>query len=280
MRGAAGAWTASHSLKRSFISYGRRSSVQPAWRAPARGGLEHGFHLVVVERRNRRRKHRAGGDAGAGERLDRPQPPVRRRGARLKPAGEVAVQRRDADEHGAQVFFGHGREQVEVALHQRGFGDDGERVFVRGQYLQNLARDAQFALDRLVRIGIAAQRNRADPVARVAQFLFQQPRRLRLGDQTCLEIEARRQAEVGMARARITVDTAVLATAIRIDGLRERDVGRVVARDDRARGIHADGGFEWRRRLLGAVPAVVCRFMHIRLEASVGIGHRPTSAQR
>ena len=127
-------------------------------RAGARGGLEHGFHLVVVERRNRRRKHRAGGDAGAGERLDRPQPPVRRRGARLKPAGEVAVQRRDADEHGAQVFFGHGREQVEVALHQRGFGDDGERVFVRGQYLQNLARDAQFALDRLVRIGIAAQR--------------------------------------------------------------------------------------------------------------------------
>src|SRR5437879_2261495 len=51
----------------------------------------------------------------------------------------------------------------------------------------------------------------------------------------CLEVQARGKSEVGVARARVAVDAAVLASLIGIDRLRERKVGRVVARDDRAR---------------------------------------------
>ena len=40
-----------------------------------------------------------------------------------------------------------------------------------------------------------------------------------------------------MRRPRVAVDAAVLAALVRIDRLRERDVGRIVARDDRARAL-------------------------------------------
>src|SRR5258706_6962892 len=43
-----------------------------------------------------------------------------------------------------------------------------------------------------------------------------------------------------MARPRVAVDAAVLASPVGIDRLREADVRRVVARDDRARALDRD----------------------------------------
>src|SRR3984957_15162084 len=59
-----------------------------------------------------------------------------------------------------------------------------------------------------------------------------------------------------MRRPRETVDTAVLAAAIRIDRAVEGNVRRIVAGDDLARRIRRHRGLE-RRQFLKALPAVV-----------------------
>ena len=51
---------------------------------------------------------------------------------------------------------------------------------------------------------------------------------------------------VGVRRPRVAVDAAVLAPLVGIDRLRERDVGRLVARDDRARALDRHRRADWR----------------------------------
>src|SRR3546814_6244253 len=106
-------------------------------------------------------------------------------------------------------------------------------------HLEQTARDLQLALDRLVGIGIGAERNHRTLVARLAQLGIEQRRSIRLVKQLGLEIEARRQVEISVAGACEAVDAAVLAAAIRIDRLRARQVRRLVAGNDRAR-VFAD----------------------------------------
>src|SRR5262249_61037748 len=83
------------------------------------------------------------------------------------------------------------------------------------------------------------------------------------------EIEAGRQPHVGVGGAGEAVDAAVLAAAIGIDRAVERDVGRVVAGDDLARGVNRDRGLE-RRQVLEILPAVVETFARLRLVAAAG----------
>ena len=71
--------------------------------------------------------------------------------------------------------------------------------------------------------------------------------RIALRNDDPLEIEARRQIEIGMGGTGEAVDAAMLAAAIGIDRLLERDVGRVVRRDDLARLLEADLGVRPRR---------------------------------
>ena len=53
-----------------------------------------------------------------------------------------------------------------------------------------------------------------------------------------------------MRGPRVAVDAAVLAAVVRIDRLRERDVRRVVARDDRARLLDRHRGLQRRQRVV------------------------------
>ena len=95
-------------------------------------------------------------------------------------------------------------------------------------------------LDRLIGIGVGADRDGARHVAGRRQFALQQFRRIGLREQLGFEIEARRQAEIGVGRPREAIDAAMLAAAIGIDRAVEGNVGRVVAGDDGARRRHRD----------------------------------------
>src|SRR4051812_11416383 len=106
-----------------------------------------------------------------------------------------------------------------------------------GEHLEDLARDAVLALDRLVAVGVRPKRDRARLVAGLRELLAQQLRGIGLGEELGLEVESRRELEVAVARAGIAVDAAVLAAAIGIDRAVEADIGRVVVRDDRARAL-------------------------------------------
>src|SRR5258706_428858 len=78
-----------------------------------------------------------------------------------------------------------------------------------------------------------------------------------------------------MARPRIAIHAAVLAALVRIDRPLERDVRRVVARDDGPRVLNRDDGPE-RRRLVALVarrrvPAVIDHLARIATGAVAGI---------
>jgi hypothetical protein len=180
----------------------------------------------------------AGRNPGTGEGGDRLEPALRCRGARLHAAGQSAVERRDRYRHARQPVLGHLAEDVEVALDQCRFGHDRDRVAKVAEHLQDRARDAEPAFYRLVGIGIAAERDRPAVVSLFPQFPGEQRRRIGLVEQAALEIEAGRQAEIGMTRPCVAIDAAVLAAAVRIDRAVEADIRRVVAGDDRPRRVY------------------------------------------
>ena len=110
--------------------------------------------------------------------------------------------------------------------------------------------------DRLVGIGIGADGDRPRQVARRRQFPAQNLGRLGPGDQPGFEIEARRQAKIGMGRTREAVDAAMLAAAIGIDRAIEPDIGRGIPGDHAARSFDRHLGSD-QRLVLFDVPAVM-----------------------
>jgi hypothetical protein len=75
------------------------------------------------------------------------------------------------------------------------------------QHLDDAARDAILALDRLIRIGVRADRDRLAAITRRCELALQQLRRVLLVEELRLEIEARREIHVGVRRTGITVVT-------------------------------------------------------------------------
>ena len=145
------------------------------------------------------------------------------------------------------------------------------------QHLENAAHDPVLALDRLIGIGVGADRDHARLVTRRRQFLLEQFGRVGLGEQFRFEIEPGRQAEIGVGRPREAVDAAMLAAAIGIDRAVEADIGRVVAGDDLARGIERHRGLE-RRQVFEALPAIVESNPRFGLEPAAVVGLRAAAA--
>ncbi|MEI9888209.1 MAG: hypothetical protein WDN08_17270 [Rhizomicrobium sp.] len=114
-----------------------------------------------------------------------------------------------------------------------------------------------FSLDRLIGIGVGADGDDLGDVAGRRQFLGQQLGGIGLGEQARFEIGAGRHAEIGVGRAREAVDAAMLAAAIGIDRLVERDVRRLVAGDDGAGGVADDLGAQGGRGTVLGAPAVI-----------------------
>jgi hypothetical protein len=91
---------------------------------------------------------------------------------------------------------------VDVARDQVVLGDDADRIVEIGEHLQDRPRDLELALDRLVGIGVGAHRHHVGPILRRSELGFEQFRRLGLEQDLGLEIEAGRQAEIGVRRTR------------------------------------------------------------------------------
>ena len=205
------------------------------------------------------------------------QPLRRRRGPRLHGPRQFRIERRDRKRHLGEIAFRHPRQNIDVAGHQRRLGDDADRMAGAFQHFENAAHDLPLALDRLIGIGIGADRDHARFVILRRQFLFQQLRRIGLGEQFRFEIEPRRQAEKSVGRPRKAVDAAMLATPVGVDRTVEADIRRIVAGDDLARGIDRDRGLE-RRQFVEALPAVVERDPRFGLEPAAGVGLRAAAA--
>ena len=111
-------------------------------------------------------------------------------------------------------------------------------------------------LDRLIGIGVRANRNGGDLVFLRRQLSFQHLGCLGPCDQPRLEIQARRQPQIGMAWPRETIDTTVFAPAIRVDRPVKRQVRRLVVADHGARNFNAHLGAQDRQRVIIARPSI------------------------
>ena len=172
----------------------------------------------------------------------------------------------------ARFFLGHFAQDIEIAQHQRRLGDDADRMTGVAQHFQDLARDLPFPLDRLIGVGIGAERDHLRLVFGIGQLALEQLVRVGLDEQFGLEIEPGRQALIGVGRPRVAIDAAVLAAAIGIDRAVEADIRRLVPADDLARLLDLHMGLE-RRQFLEAFPAVVERHLGGRLEPARGVGY-------
>ena len=82
------------------------------------------------------------------------------------------------------------------------------------QYFQNITGNAQPAFDRLPGIGVGADGQWLADVARLPEFLPEQPGGFRLVVELGFEVEPRRMPEIGVAGSGIAIDAAMLAAAI------------------------------------------------------------------
>ena len=112
--------------------------------------------------------------------------------------------------HADQVFRRQRCEQIDVALDQRVLGNQRKWMLGFQHHFDQLAGQLELALDRLVRVGVDAQRDRLWHIARLRQLLAQQLRRIGLGKQLGLEIQARRQVQIGVRGTREAVRAATL----------------------------------------------------------------------
>ena len=248
-------------------------------RTRLRRGLQDGLEFGVVERRNHRRREHPHRDPRLPERGDGAQPPRGSRRAGFHGPREVAPESGHRDHHPREPVAGHLGDDVEVPQDQRRLRDDAGGVARLAEHLEDLPGDAEVTLDRLIGIGVRAERQRTDPVAGLPEFAAQQVGGLRLGHDLGLEVEAGREPQVLVARPRKTVDAAVLAAPIGVDGPVERDVRRVVPGDDRLRPVDDD----FRRNALGRgiarIPPVVERLLAKSLEAPGGVGPGPPAPE-
>ncbi|MNJ44763.1 hypothetical protein D3C77_398290 [compost metagenome] len=137
------------------------------------------------------------------------------------------------------------------------------------QYFEQASGQLLLAFDGLVRIGVGTQVDRRADITWLAQLLLQHLGGVGLGDQPGFEVQPGGQVPIGMTGARITVNAAVLTTAIGIDRAVEGQVGRVVAGNDALGGFASHLGTLGQRHLL--VPAVILGHRMMRGEAVVGV---------
>ena len=191
-------------------------------------GLQQRFYFAVGRRRNNRRHQHGNRRARLRQGANHPQPPRGACRARLQLAGQVRVQRSDGDRRFHQIVLRHVGDDVQVALYQRGLGDERNGVAGFGQNLQHRAGDLEFFFGGLIGVGDNAQRQRAGGMPAPPQILAQPPRRVALGENLRLKIQSRRKPQIRMRRARKAVDAAVLASAIGVGRQCVRNVRRFV----------------------------------------------------
>src|SRR5208282_2290302 len=228
-------------------------------------------------RRNVRRGHHARRNAGVVQRLDRLESFLRRRRARLHFPRQRAIERRHRHVHLDQPVAGHRGKEVEIAQDEVRFGDDGERMADMAQDLDQRARDAILPLDRLIGIGVSAERDGRRPILGRSKLTLQELGCALLGEQARLEIEPGGEPQIGVGRPRVAIEAAVFAAAVGVDRSVERNVGRLVAGDDNLWPFQNNLGRQRLGRLL-ACPAIVEILVLLEFETAGDVGRRAASA--
>ena len=136
-----------------------------------RGRLfENLFQIHVGNRRNDWRDEHTARNPRRVQIADHLQASMRCCRAGFERTCKAVVQRIDRNEHLDQVLRCHWREKIKISFDQGVLGDDRQRMIAGLQHLDDLACDPVLALDRLIAVGIRAERDRLADIARFGQF--------------------------------------------------------------------------------------------------------------
>ena len=228
---------------------------------------------MIRQPRHHRRHHHPHRHPRRRQPPDHLQPPRRQRRPRLHPPRKPRIQRCHRHPHPQQPLGRHRRQQVQVPLHQRPLGGDGQRVIAARQHLHHLAHHAPLRLAGLIGIGIRPDGNRCHPIPPRPQLARQHRPDPGPRDQPRLEIQPRRQVQKGMAGPRETIDAAMLAAPIGVHRPVEGQVRRPVETQRRSRPLHPHLGAQQMR--LHRLPAIGDALHPMRLEPPRRIRQRP-----
>jgi len=235
-------------------------------------GFENPFQFMVIQAWNHRGEHHDRWHAGRAEGADGLDPATRSGRPGFHAAGQFPVEGGDRDRDPCQALCGGWREDIEIPKDQGGLGDQGEGMAKPVKGLDHLPGNPQRFLYGLVGIGIAADMDDLRAVAFLRQLPGQQFMGEGFEEQPALEIQTRRQAQIGVSRPSITIDAAVLAAPIGIDRLVKGNIGAVVAGDYGPGHVRLDHGSQRLRRLVVAGPAIVERLLLTAQKPACGIG--------
>ncbi len=182
-----------------------------------RGGLDDMLDLVVGDPGDDRGDRDDGRDSGLAQRLDGRQPLPARRRPGFQGTRDFRRERSHRYGDPGKTLFSHSRQDIRVANDPVRFGGDRHRVLRFSEHLQHRTGDPPLGFDRLVGIGIGPDRHRPDDVAGPGKLLAQDLRRVRLGEQLRLEVEAGRQIVKGVGRPGEAMDAAMLAQGASIN---------------------------------------------------------------
>ena len=124
-------------------------------------------------------------------------------------------------------------QKIDVACNKTVLCDDRHRIAKSGQHFETAASNAQLSLDRLIRIGHAAQHQRLRLPPRRFQFTAQQLWRACFHHDLAFEIESGGKAEIFVRWSGVTIDAAMFAPSIRIQACLKPNIRTVVTTDDR-----------------------------------------------
>ena len=172
-----------------------------------------------------------------------------------------------------QTFGRHNAQNINVTFNQRAFGGDQHRVIVLTKHRQKITHHAITRLNRLVRIGVGANRNRGHIIGFGRQLTGQNLGGVFFTGQTRLEIKPSRQTQIRMTGARIAITAPVFAPAIRVDRAIKRNVRAVITHDDFTWAFINSGRAQG-RFLKRGVPAVDIGLAGQSFEPSNRVGRR------
>lgn len=223
------------------------------------GLLQNGFQLMIGQPGDQGRHAHADRYTRRGQPFDDLQAARGRRHPGLHRAGNLGIQSGDGYRRRGQPVSGHVSQNVDVPLNQASLGHNRHGMPESPQNVQNATHDAPVSLNRLVSVSVGANRQNIRGVTRAAKLPFQGMGCIRTRNQPRLEIQARRQPQIGMAWPRKAIDAPVLAPSVRIEGPIKRYVRRRVARYRIGHLFTGDLRSQHRQIVFRTIPAIIGR---------------------
>ena len=201
------------------------------------GSLEQSRDLVVGQSGDDGSDHHTNRNARLGQSGNSGQATRRGRGAWFEMAGQLGLERGQRHSHPGGPIFGQLSQEVTVAGHQGTLGHNADRVVIGGQHPETAPGQLKLALNRLVGVGDAAEKDRLGLPGRRGQGFVQQVGRVLFDHKLRFKVQAGRESEPLVGRTGVTIDAAVLTAAVGVEADPKADIGAGVVAEDGPRGV-------------------------------------------